>query len=257
VQDRPRLRVDVVTIFPEAFVPLQLSVLGRAQRSGILLVRVWNLRDFTTDRHRTTDDYPYGGGPGMVMKAEPFFAAARAIQREAGGLGRVILTSPQGRLFTQRMAQELSRAGHLVILCGHYEGVDERVAVGLKAEEVSIGDYVLTGGELAALVIVDATARLVPGVVGDELSVRQDSFSRGLLDHPHYTRPAEVEGLRVPEVLLSGNHKAIARWRRKEALRRTLRRRPDLLETAELDEEDRALLEEVLREERESGGAGV
>lgn len=253
----PKLRVDVVTIFPEAFAPLQLSVLGRAQRAGILQVRVWNLRDFTTDRHRTTDDYPYGGGPGMVMKAEPFFAAARAIRQEAGGLGRVILTSPQGRLFNQRLAWELSRAGHLVILCGHYEGVDERVAVGLGAEEVSIGDYVLTGGELAAMVIVDATARLVPGVVGDEASVREDSFSRGLLDHPHYTRPAEVEGLRVPDILLSGNHQAIARWRRKEALRRTLRRRPDLLQTAQLDEQDRALLEEVLREEREGGGPGV
>lgn len=256
MQASARLRVDVVTIFPEAFVPLQLSVLGRAQRAGILQVRVWNLRDFTTDRHRTTDDYPYGGGPGMVMKPEPFFAAARAIRQEAGGMGRVILTSPQGRLFHQRLAWELSRAGHLVILCGHYEGVDERVAMGLRAEEVSIGDYVLTGGELAAMVIVDATARLVPGVVGDEASVQQDSFSRGLLDHPHYTRPAEVEGLRVPEVLLSGNHEAIARWRRKEALRRTLRRRPELLQTAELDEQDRALLEEVVREERE-GGAGV
>lgn len=253
----PRLRVDVVTIFPEAFAPLQLSVLGRAQRAGILLLRVWNLREFTTDRHRTTDDYPYGGGPGMVMKAEPFFAAARAIAREAGGLGRVLLTSPQGKLFTQRMAQELSRSGHVVILCGHYEGVDERVVEGLRAEEVSIGDYVLTGGELAAMVIVDATARLVPGVVGDEASVREDSFARGLLDYPHYTRPVEVEGLRVPEVLLSGNHQAIARWRRKEALRRTVRRRPDLLRTAELDPEDRRLLEEVLREEQERGDCGV
>ncbi len=253
----PKLRVDVVTIFPEAFTPLQLSVLGRAQRAGILLVRVWNLRDFTTDRHRTTDDYPYGGGPGMVMKAEPFFAAARAIAQEAGGLGRVILTSPQGRLFTQTLAQELSRSGHLVVLCGHYEGVDERVVEGLGAEEISIGDYVLTGGELAAMVIVDATARLIPGVVGDEASVQEDSFARGLLDYPHYTRPVEVEGLRVPEVLLSGNHQAIARWRRKEALRRTLRRRPDLLGRAELSAEDRRLLEEVLREERERADCGV
>ncbi len=253
----PRLRVDVVTIFPEALVPLQLSVLGRAQRAGILLVRVWNLRDFATDRHRTTDDYPYGGGPGMVMKAEPFFAAAQAIAQEAGGLGRVLLTSPQGKPFTQRMAQELSRSGHLVVLCGHYEGVDERVVEGLRAEEVSIGDYVLTGGELAAMVIVDATARLVPGVVGDEASVQEDSFVRGLLDYPHYTRPVEVEGLRVPDVLLSGNHQAIARWRRKEALRRTLRRRPDLLHTAALTPEDRALLEEVLREERERADSGV
>jgi tRNA (guanine37-N1)-methyltransferase len=246
----PRLRIDVVTIFPEALAPLQTSIVGRAQSRGILSVRVWDLREFTTDRHRTTDDYPYGGGPGMVMKPEPFFAAARAIATEAGRPDRLILTSPQGRRFDHALALELSRLGHVVVLCGHYEGVDERVAVGLGAEEVSIGDYVLTGGEMAALVIVDATARLVPGVVGDEGSVGAESFSGGLLDFPHYTRPPEVEGLRVPEVLLSGNHAHIARWRRKEALRRTARRRPDLLAAADLSPEDRKLLEEIDAEER-------
>ncbi|MDR7417262.1 MAG: tRNA (guanosine(37)-N1)-methyltransferase TrmD [Armatimonadota bacterium] len=242
------MRVDIVTIFPEIFLPLRVGVLGRAQERGRVRIEVWNLRDFASDRHRTVDDYPYGGGPGMVMKPEPFFAAVEAIERAAGGRGRVLLTSPQGRRFDQRMAQELSREPHLVILCGRYEGVDERVVVGLPAEEVSIGDYVLTGGELAAMVIVDATARLVPGVVGDEGSVREESFMTGILDHPHYTRPAEFRGMRVPEVLLKGNHAAIARWRRKEALRRTLLRRPDLLRTAELGPEDRALLREIEEE---------
>jgi tRNA (guanine37-N1)-methyltransferase len=242
------MRVDIVTIFPEIFLPLRVGVLGRAQERGLVRVEVWNLRDFASDRHRTVDDYPYGGGPGMVMKPEPFFAAVEAIERAAGSRGRVLLTSPQGRRFDQRMAQELSREPHLVILCGRYEGVDERVVVGLPAEEVSIGDYVLTGGELAAMVLVDATARLVPGVVGDEGSVREESFTTGILDHPHYTRPAEFRGMRVPEVLLGGNHAAIARWRRKEALRRTLLRRPDLLRTAELGPEDRALLREIEEE---------
>ncbi len=242
------MRIDIVTIFPEIFAPLRVGVLGRAQERGLVHIKIWNLRDFTTDRHRTVDDYPYGGGPGMVMKPEPFFAAVEAIEQEAKDRGHILLTSPQGRRFDQRMAQELSRKPHLVILCGRYEGVDERVVEGLGAEEVSIGDYVLTGGELAAMVIVDATARLVPGVVGDEGSVRQESFTTGLLDHPHYTRPAEFRGMRVPEVLLSGNHAAIARWRRKEALRRTLLRRPDLLQTAELTPEDRALLREIEEE---------
>ncbi len=244
------MRIDIVTIFPESFVPLRVGVLGRAQERGLLRIQVWNLRDFAVDRHRTVDDYPYGGGPGMVMKPEPFFAAVEAIAQEAGGRGRILLTSPQGRRFDQRMAQELSREGYLVILCGRYEGVDERVVEGLQAEEVSIGDYVLTGGELAAMVIVDATARLVPGVVGDAGSVHEESFTTGLLDHPHYTRPAEFRGMRVPEVLLTGNHAAIARWRRKEALRRTLLRRPDLLRTATLTPEDQALLREIEEELR-------
>ncbi|MDR7435126.1 MAG: tRNA (guanosine(37)-N1)-methyltransferase TrmD [Armatimonadota bacterium] len=243
------MRIDIVTIFPEAFTPLELSILGRARAAGIVDIHIHNLRDFTTDRHRTVDDYPYGGGAGMVMKPEPFFAAVEAILREARTeRPRIILTTPQGRLFNQAIARELASCDHLILLCGHYEGVDERVALGLATDEISIGDYVLTGGELAAMVIVDAVVRLIPGVVGEEESVRQDSFSEGLLDYPHYTRPPEFRGMRVPEVLLSGHHEAIRRWRRKEALRRTLLRRPDLLNRANLTEEDRRFLEEIRRE---------
>ncbi|MDR5695522.1 MAG: tRNA (guanosine(37)-N1)-methyltransferase TrmD [Armatimonadota bacterium] len=243
------MRIDIVTIFPEAFTPLELSILGRARAAGIVDIHIHNLRDFTTDRHRTVDDYPYGGGAGMVMKPEPFFAAVEAILREARTeRPRIILTTPQGRLFNQAIARELASWDHLILLCGHYEGVDERVALGLATDEISIGDYVLTGGELAAMVIVDAVVRLIPGVVGEEESVRQDSFSEGLLDYPHYTRPPEFRGMRVPEVLLSGHHEAIRRWRRKEALRRTLLRRPDLLNRANLTEEDRRFLEEIRRE---------
>jgi len=243
------MRIDIITIFPEAFAPLDLSILGRARAAGIVDIRVHNLRDFTTDRHRTVDDYPYGGGAGMVMKPEPFFAAVEAIMREARtARPRIILTTPQGRLFTQEIAKELASWDHLILLCGHYEGVDERVSEGLATDEISIGDYVLTGGELAAMVIVDAVVRLIPGVVGEEESVRQDSFSEGLLDYPQYTRPPEFRGMRVPEVLLSGHHEQIRRWRRKEALRRTLLRRPDLLRKANLTEEDQRLLEEIQRE---------
>ncbi|MDR7483011.1 MAG: tRNA (guanosine(37)-N1)-methyltransferase TrmD [Armatimonadota bacterium] len=244
------MRIDIVTIFPEAIRPaLEVSLLGRARQRGLLAIAVHDLRDYTTDRHRQVDDVPYGGGPGMVMKPEPFFAAVEALTPPAGPRPRVLLTSPQGRRFDQRMAEELSRAEHLIILCGRYEGVDERVVTGLPAEEISIGDYVLAGGELAALVIVDATVRLLPGVVGDAQSVAADSFTGGLLDYPHYTRPAEFRGLRVPEVLLRGHHAEIRRWRRREQLRRTLQRRPDLLAQAVLSDEDRALLAEVQAEE--------
>ena len=236
------MRVDIVSIFPEALAALEVSLLGRARERGLLEVRVWNLRDFTADRHRQVDDVPYGGGPGMVMKPEPFFAAVEAITAEAGGRPRVLLTSPQGRRFDQRYAEELTRERHLALLCGRYEGVDERVAQGLPAEEVSIGDYVLNGGELPAMVIVEAVARLLPGVVGDQGSVAADSFTSGLLDHPHYTRPATFRGMAVPEVLLSGHHEAIRRWRRREQLRRTLARRPDLIAWDRLSDEDRALL---------------
>lgn len=236
------MRIDIVSIFPEALAALEVSLLGRARERGLLDVRVWNLRDFTADRHRQVDDVPYGGGPGMVMKPEPFFAAVDAIMVGASGRPRILLTSPQGPRFDQRMAEALARETHTVILCGRYEGVDERVIAGLGAEEVSIGDYVLNGGELAAMVIVEATARLLPGVVGDEQSVAGDSFTSGLLDHPHYTRPAEFRDLRVPEVLLSGHHEQIRRWRRREQLRRTRARRPDLIAAAELTDEDRELL---------------
>jgi tRNA (guanine37-N1)-methyltransferase len=239
------VRIDIITIFPEALAPLVVSIIGRARERGVLDIRVHDLRDYTTDRHRQVDDVSYGGGPGMVMKPEPFFAAVEALTPAEGPRPRVLLTSPQGRRFDQRMAETLARAPHLVVLCGRYEGVDERVAVGLGAEEVSIGDYVLTGGELAAMVIVDATVRLVPGVVGDAASVAAESFTAGLLDYPHYTRPAEVRGLRVPEVLLGGHHEEIRRWRRREQLRRTLARRPDLIAREALTEEDRALLDEI------------
>lgn len=236
------MRVDIVSIFPEALRALEVSILGRAQARGLIRLGIWNLREFTTDRHRQVDDVPYGGGPGMVMKVEPFFAAVEAIAPPGGPRPRIVLTSPQGRRFDQRFAEELSREPHLIILCGRYEGVDERVVQGLDAWEVSIGDYVLSGGELAAMVIVEAVARLVPGVVGDEQSVEEESFSSGLLDYPHYTRPAEFRGMRVPDVLLSGHHEQIRRWRRREQLRRTLERRPDLLALEDLNHEDRSLL---------------
>ena len=239
------MRIDIVTIFPEALAPLVVSIIGRARERGLLDIRVHDLRDYTTDRHRQVDDVSYGGGPGMVMKPEPFFAAVEALVPPDDPRPRVLLTSPQGRRFDQRAAEALARERHLIVLCGRYEGVDERVVSGLGAEEVSIGDYVLTGGELAAMVIVEATARLLPGVVGDQQSVAAESFTSGLLDYPHYTRPAEFRGLRVPEVLLGGHHEQIRRWRRREQLRRTLARRPDLITWESLSDEDRALLREV------------
>ncbi len=248
------MKFDIVTIFPGMVgAGLAEGVVGRGVERGVLDVRIHDLRDFTTDRHRTVDDVPYGGGPGMVMKPEPLVQAVESIRRTRGAPDTVILTSPQGRLFTQAEAVRLSGLGHIVLLCGRYEGIDERIRSLVPCEELSIGDYVLSGGELAALVIVDAVSRLVPGVVGDSRSVEEDSFSRGLLDHPHYTRPAEVSGHRVPDVLLSGHHEEVRRWRRKMAIRRTLERRPELLDAVELDDEQRALLDEVRNEgERES-----
>jgi len=246
---------DIVTIFPGMVeTPLRAGILGRAIERGQIDVRVRDLRDYTDDRHRVVDDVPYGGGPGMVLKPEPLFRAVEAIVAERGRPGAVILTSPQGRRFDHREAQRLSRLGRVIVLCGRYEGIDERVREGLATEELSIGDFVLTGGELAALVIVDAVARLCPGVVGDDQSVAEDSFVRGLLDFPHYTRPADFRSMAVPPVLLSGHHAEIARWRRREALRRTLMRRPDLLEGATLDDDERAMLRELL--ELNEKGAG-
>lgn len=248
------MRIDIVTIFPEAFVPLQTSLLGRAQERGHLLITVWDLRQFTTDRHRQVDDTPYGGGAGMVMKSEPFFDAVEAIRAASGQTTpRIILTSPQGVRLTHALAQEFAAEDHLIILCGHYEGIDERVREALATDEISIGDYVLTGGELPAMVIVDAVARFVSGVVGDAASVEADSFSEGLLDYPHYTRPAEYRGLQVPPVLLSGDHEAIRRWRQAQRLRRTLARRPDLLKAEALNDEDRRLLDELDLEEEVGG----
>jgi len=247
------MRVDIVTIFPAMLEPaLGAGIVGRAIERGTIEVAVRDLRAFTTDRHRVVDDVPYGGGPGMVLKPEPLLRAIDAIGAERGERPTVLLTSPQGTRLTQEVAERLSRLPLITILCGRYEGVDERVRSRVD-EEISIGDYVLSGGELAALVIVDAVSRFVPGVVGDEQSVVEDSFSRGLLDFPHYTRPAEIaggfegaEGLKVPDVLLSGHHAEIRRWRKREALARTLERRPDLLETAALDAEEREILRELV-----------
>ena len=237
------MRIDIVTIFPAMVrAGLQEGILGRAVGSGLIDLQVHDLRDFTTDRHKVVDDTPFGGGPGMVLKAEPMFRAVEHLRDTRGTPDAVLLPSPQGRRFTQAVAEEYSRRAHLVLLCGRYEGVDERVSTALVTEEVSIGDFVLSGGELPALVIVDAVARLVPGVVGDAESVVRDSFTRGLLDHPHYTRPASLRGLDVPAVLLSGHHGEIDRWRRQQALRRTYERRPDLLVDEALTDEERQWL---------------
>jgi tRNA (guanine37-N1)-methyltransferase len=237
------VRIDVVTIFPSMVeAGLAEGVVGRARAAGVLDIVVHNLRDFTTDRHRVVDDVPFGGGPGMVMKPEPFFAALGAIRQRRGTPDAVILLSPAGERFSQAGARRLSSLTHVVLLCGRYEGIDERVREGLATEEISIGDYVVSGGEVPALAVIDAVARLVPGVVGDDQSVEGDSFTRGLLDYPHYTRPAEFEGRQVPGVLLSGHHAEIRRWRREAALQRTRERRPDLLATAELDADEREWL---------------
>ncbi len=248
------LKVDIVTIFPAMVqAPLEDGVVGRAIGRGLLDVRVHDLRKHTTDRHRVVDDMPFGGGPGMVLKPEPLFRAVDAIRAERGEPSAIVLTSPDGRRFSHEAAGRLSRLAHLVVLCGRYEGVDERVRSHLATDAISIGDYVLSGGELAALVIVDAVARLVPGVVGDQESVARDTFACGLLDFAQYTRPAEFRGLPVPPVLLSGHHAEIARWRRRDALRRTIERRPDLVaDPSGLDPADRELLRELL-ENREKG----
>ena len=224
------MRIDVVTIFPEAITPfLQASLLGKAADKGLIDIAVHDLREFTTDKHRKVDDEPYGGGPGMVMTPEPLFTAVEAIAPDRKPDDpRVILLTPQGRRLTQSVVKELAALPSLVLLCGRYEGVDERVAEHLVDEELSVGDYVLAGGEAAALVVVDAVARVLPGVVGDPESVARESFEDASLDHPHYTRPEDFRGHKVPDVLLSGNHGEIERWRRGEAERRTRERRPDL-----------------------------
>ena len=244
------MKFDIVTIFPGMVrAGLTDGVVGRGVERGLLDVQIHDLRDYTTDRHRSVDDVPYGGGPGMVMTPEPWLRAVETIRASRGVPDTVVLLSPQGRRFTQADAVRLSGLGHVALLCGRYEGIDERIRQLVTSEELSIGDYVLSGGELAALVIVDAVGRLVPGVVGDRRSVDEDSFSRGLLDHPHYTRPADVSGHRVPDVLLSGHHEEVRRWRRKMAIQRTLERRPELLEVAVLDDEQRALLDEIRKQE--------
>jgi tRNA (guanine37-N1)-methyltransferase len=224
------MRIDILTLFPAMFAgPLDESILKRARQGGILDLRIHDLRDWTHDRHRTVDDTPYGGGPGMVLKPEPIFEAVEALKADQGET-RVILTAPSGRSFTQAIARELSKAPRLILVCGSYEGYDERVRAHLADDVLSIGDYVLTNGNLPAMVIVDAVTRLLPGALGDDTSSQDESFSHGLLEYPHYTRPAEFRGWGVPEILLSGNHAAIERWRRAQAVKRTVERRPDLWE---------------------------
>ena len=236
------MRIDVLTLFPGMFAgPFDHSIIKRARERGLIDLRLHNIRDHTQDRHHVVDDTPYGGGDGMVMKAEPLYAAVEAVRQPESW---VVLLSPRGSLLDQAAAQRLSRLSQLVLICGRYEGVDERVSL-LADEELSIGDYVLSGGEPAAIVLVDAVVRLLPGAIGAEGGARGDSHATGLLEHPQYTRPPNFRGQAVPEVLLSGNHQEIARWQRRESLRKTLLRRPDLLALALLTPEDRALLEEI------------
>jgi tRNA (guanine37-N1)-methyltransferase len=245
------MQFEIFTLLPEVFPPyLESSILQKARQRGLIDVRVHNIRDYTHDRHHTTDDTPYGGGGGMVMKPEPVFEAIETVLGVEAGQAQpppfpVILLTPQGRVFTQRIAEELAAHERIALLCGRYEGVDERIREHLVTDEISIGDYVLTGGELPALMIVDAVSRLIPGVLGDPTGAEDDSHSMGLLEYPHYTRPPEFRGWQVPEILLSGDHARIEKWRREQALQRTLRRRPDILEKAELSEADKKTLEKI------------
>jgi tRNA (guanine37-N1)-methyltransferase len=237
------MRIDILTIFPGMFRgPFEESIVKRAVEKGIVQFFLHDIRDYASDRHRTVDDYPFGGGQGMLMKPEPLFAAVEDVQSQAAERGPIVLLTPQGRLFDQEVAVELARQDRLVLICGHYEGVDARVHEHLATDEISIGDYVLSGGELAAMVVVDAVVRQIPGALGSPLSSADDSFAQGLLEHPQYTRPAEFRGMSVPEVLLSGNHGEIARWRRQQSLLRTAQRRPDLLARADLTEEEKQWL---------------
>jgi tRNA (guanine37-N1)-methyltransferase len=238
------LDIVVLTLFPDMFTGvLGESILKRAIAEGQLRVRLVNFRDYATDKHKTVDDYPFGGGAGMLLKPGPIFDAVRDVQKDwVGARNRVVLLSPQGRTFNQKLAEEFASEEKLIFICGHYEGFDERVRQRLVTDEVSIGDFVLTGGELAAMVIIDAVARLLPGVLGNDVSAHDDSYATGLLEYPQYTRPAVFEDMSVPEVLLSGNHQKIAEWRRVHALYRTWVRRPDLLNEAVLDEKDKAFI---------------
>lgn len=250
------MRFDVFSLFPSVIQPyLQISILQRAIEKGLLEVHLHDIRSFTTDKHHITDDAPFGGGGGMVMKPEPIFTAIESVLGSPPACP-VILLTPQGRTYTQQVAAELARYPHLALLCGRYEGVDERVREHLVTDEISIGDYVLTGGELPALILIDSITRLIPGALGDPDGAQDDSFASGLLEYPHYTRPAEFRGWRVPEVLLSGNHAEIARWRRQQALLRTWKRRPDLLEKTELSEADRRFLASLVRENTDQSPSG-
>ena len=242
--------VDILTLFPSMFKgPFDESIIKRAQERGILEIHLHNLREFAYDKHRMVDDVPYGGGGGMVMKVEPLFRAVESIKNEIKSSLKTILLSPQGEPFTQKKAKELAKEKRLLLICGHYEGVDERVKQHLIDEEISLGDYVLTGGELAAMVVVDVTARMLPGVLGCRDSFREDSFYEGLLDYPQYTRPAEFRGWKVPVVLLSGNHQAIEKWRREMRIKATFEKRPDLLGQKELTSEEKDLLKKIKQRE--------
>jgi len=241
------MRIDILTLFPNMFSsPLRESILGRAVEKGLIQIQTTNIRDFTLDKHQVVDDTPYGGGQGMVMKVEPIARAIESVKAQDPSAWTIYLT-PQGKPFHQDLARRLSGQSHLILLCGRYEGVDERVRELFIDEEISIGDYVLTGGELAAMVLVDAVARFIPRVLGSDRSAEEDSFFNSLLEYPQYTRPVEFRGCRVPEVLLSGNHSAISLWRKREAIRRTSLRRPDLLAKADLTDEEKRLLEETLQ----------
>jgi tRNA (guanine37-N1)-methyltransferase len=241
-----RLHFDVLTLFPEMFTGfLSSSIVKKAHEKGIVSTSVVDFREFSTDKHRTVDDTPYGGGNGMVLKPEPLFRAVEHLLQDEPERPPIILMTPQGERFTQKKAEALAEHRRLILICGHYEGYDERIRQHLATDEISIGDFVLTGGELPAMVVMDSVIRLLPGVLGNESSAKDDSFSTGLLEYPQYTRPAEFRGWKVPEVLLSGHHQNIERWRRQEALRRTWERRPDLLRTARLTEEDRAFLRKL------------
>ncbi len=245
------MRIDVLTLFPQMFeAPFSFGIFKRAIDHKLISINVHNIRDYTHDRHHTVDDYPYGGGPGMILKPEPIFEAVEAIKEEIStkeGVTEVpiVLLTPQGRLFSQQVAQELSRHSHLLLICGHYEGVDERVREHLVTDELSIGDYVLTGGELPALIVIDTVVRLLPGVLGSEASPLDESHTSGLLEYPQYTRPAAYRGWAVPEVLLSGNHAQIAQWRREQVIQRTLERRPELLDKTALCWEEKQLVERL------------
>jgi tRNA (guanine37-N1)-methyltransferase len=242
------MRIHILTLFPAMFSgPFSESIVKRAVDQGLVEISIYNIRDYTSDKHHVVDDYPYGGGPGMVLKPEPIFKAVEAVRGETEM--PVILLTPQGRLFSQRVAEELAKNEEMMLVCGHYEGVDERVREHLVTDEISIGDYILSGGELAAMVVVDAVVRQVPGALGSEESVGDDSHAKGLLEYPQYTRPQSFRNWEVPEVLLSGNHAEIARWRRTQSLKRTLKRRPDLLQQAELSGEDKKLIAQMEREE--------
>lgn len=252
------MRIDILTLFPQMFEsPFASGILKRAIDRKLIRLNLHNIRNYTHDRHRTVDDYPYGGGPGMVLKPEPIFEAVEAVKsdifkQEGVSTLPIILLSPQGRPFNQRIAQELSGYSHLMLLCGHYEGIDERVREHLATDEISIGDYVLTGGELAAMVIIDAVVRVLPGVLGSEESSHEESHANGLLEYPQYTRPEVYRGWSVPEVLLSGNHAQIAKWRREQVIRRTLQRRPELLNKTDLDKEEKLLVERLKLTEQSS-----